>query len=165
MQLPAAEFSMLDKCNNTKVGECARMMAGSEPWITLKRTAADVIQIIEDEASEVHVAKMQNEVIGFAIIKMKGAFIGYIQSIVINPAHRGKGIGNRFIGYLERRILSEQPNVFICVSSFNHEAKKLYERLGYETIGRLKDYIVKDHDEILMRKSIAPLSDFKREGE
>lgn len=37
---------------------------------------------------------------------------------------------------------SEEPNVFICISSFNLRAKKLYDSLGYETIGRIKDYIV-----------------------
>ena len=164
MRRPDVEFGLLEKSNSTDFDECVRMMVGSEPWITLQRTSADVVLIIEDQTSEVHLARIQNEVIGFAIIKMKGAFIGYIQSVVIKHKYRGQGIGRRFIGYLERRILSEQPNVFICVSSFNHDARRLYERLGYDTIGRLKDYIVKGHDEILMRKSIAPFSEFKREG-
>ena len=38
--------------------------------------------------------------------------------------------------------------------------KALYERLGYEVIGELRDYIVRGHSEWLLRKSIAPLADW-----
>jgi ribosomal protein S18 acetylase RimI-like enzyme len=163
MQVPAVEFKLLDKQDSDRVRACAGLMAASEPWITLRRGDSDIMSIIGDETSEAYVAMSHGEIIGFAIIKMRGAFVGYIQSIVISSKYRGRRIGTRFMGFLEHRILSERPNVFICVSSFNDDAKRLYERLGYETIGRLKDYIVKGHDEILMRKSIAPLSEFKRE--
>ncbi|MDH4210573.1 MAG: GNAT family N-acetyltransferase [candidate division WOR-3 bacterium] len=160
MQHTEIEFLLLDKNNASAVKECAKLMSTSEPWITLRRTFGDVIKIIEDDTSEVHLMKLQNKMIGFAIIKMRGAFVGYIQSVVIEPRYRGKGIGEWFIGYLERRILSEQPNIFICVSSFNRDAKRLYERLGYETIGELKDYIVRGYSEILMRKTVSPFSEF-----
>ncbi|UCD06580.1 MAG: GNAT family N-acetyltransferase [candidate division WOR-3 bacterium] len=163
MQIPAVEFKLLDKQDSDRVRACAGLMAASEPWITLERTEDDVIKIIDDETSEAYVAMSYGKIIGFAIIKIRGAFVGYIQSVVILPRYRRGGIGTKFMEFLEHRILSELPNVFICVSSFNHDAKRLYERLGYETIGRLKDYIVKGHDEILMRKSVAPLSEFKRE--
>ncbi|UCF71574.1 MAG: GNAT family N-acetyltransferase [candidate division WOR-3 bacterium] len=142
------------------VDQCAELMSVSEPWITLRRTYDDVAKIITDETSEVHLAILRDEMIGFAIIKMRGSFVGYIQSIAVRPQHRGQGIGKRFMEYLERRIFSEQPNVFICVSSFNRDARRLYERLGYETIGELRDYIVKGHSEILMRKTVSPLSEF-----
>ena len=162
MLIHSVEFQLLDKLDTVRVRACAELMSASEPWITLGRGDSDVVKIIGDEECEVYVAIFHSETIGFAILKMRGAFVGYIQSIVISPKYRRSGIGTRFMEFLERRILSERPNVFICVSSFNHDAKRLYERLGYETIGRLKDYIVKGHDEILMRKSIAPLSEFKR---
>jgi ribosomal protein S18 acetylase RimI-like enzyme len=64
--------------------------------------------------------------------------------------------------YVEERILSETPNVFLSVSSFNKRAQKLYERRGYEVVGELKNYIVPGHSEILLRKTIAPLTEFKR---
>jgi hypothetical protein len=33
---------------------------------------------------------------------------------------------------------------------------------GYEVIGELKDYIVPGHSEILLRKTIAPLTEFNK---
>jgi ribosomal-protein-alanine N-acetyltransferase len=154
-------FSRLDKNNEYMIRECALLMSKSEPWVTLKRQYNEVVEIIEDKTSEVHLAQSSNEMIGFAIIKVRGAFVGYVQSVVIKPQFRNRGIGKAFMKYLEDRIFAEYPNVFICVSSFNIGAKRLYEKLGYETIGELKDYIVHGHSEILMRKSRAPLSEFK----
>lgn len=161
MELCNVRYHLLDKSNDSIVRECGLLMSQSEPWITLRRTCEDVIKIIMDEMSEVHIAQSGAQLVGFAMIKMRGAFVGYIQSIVIAPEYRNKGIGKRFMEYLEQRIFSEHPNVFICVSSFNPNAKRLYVNLGYETIGALKNYIVRGHSEILMRKSRGPLSDFK----
>ncbi len=45
-------------------------------------------------------------------------------------------------------------------SSFNSRAKALYERLGYEMVGELKDYLVKGHSEYLFRKTIGPIREF-----
>jgi [ribosomal protein S18]-alanine N-acetyltransferase len=100
--------------------------------------------------------------VGFSILLMRGAFVGYIQSVCVAPEWRSKGIGSQLMSFLEQRILSETPNVFICVSSFNKGAQKLYERLGYEVIGELKDYIIPGHSEILLRKTIAPLTEFRK---
>ena len=161
MEPKSIVFSRLDKRNEHLIRECAVLMSNSEPWITLKRQYNDVFDMIEDETSEVHLARSGNDMIGFAVIKSRGAFVGYVQSIVIKPAHRNHGIGKAFMKYLEDRILTEHPNVFLCVSSFNKRARKLYERLGYEVIGELRDYIVRGHSEVLMRKSRAPLSEFK----
>jgi ribosomal protein S18 acetylase RimI-like enzyme len=49
----------------------------------------------------------------------------------------------------------------MCVSSFNKKAQKLYRRLGYEKVGVLKNFIVNGHDEILLRKTMGPLANFK----
>jgi len=37
----------------------------------------------------------------------------------------------------------------------------LYERLGYEVVGELKDYIVPGHSEMLLRKTIGPLVELR----
>ncbi len=141
--------------------ECALMMADSEPWITLGRTYDDSLKILSDSSREVHLAVLKGEIVGFIILQMHGAFVGYIQAIVIKPEWRNRGIGSRLLRFAEERIFSESPNVFMCVSSFNKKAQRLYKRLGYEIIGELKDYIVSGHSEMLLRKTMAPLTEFK----
>jgi ribosomal protein S18 acetylase RimI-like enzyme len=49
----------------------------------------------------------------------------------------------------------------MCVTSFNHQAQKLYYRLGYEKIGELKNHIIEGADEYILRKQGSPISEFK----
>jgi len=142
---------------------CARMMANSEPWITLRRDYDASLKILIDPSREVYLAMVGDEIVGFTILTMHGAFVGYIQSVCVAPQWRGKGIGSELMDYVEKRIISETPNIFICVSSFNERVQKLYERRGYKVVGELKNWIVPDHSEILLRKTIAPLMEFKRQ--
>jgi ribosomal protein S18 acetylase RimI-like enzyme len=152
------------KLQDTSEAEtCARMMANSEPWITLRRDHDASLKIVTDPSREVYLATISGKIVGFTILLMQGAFVGYIQSVCVAPERRSKGIGSQLMAFSEKRIFSETPNVFICVSSFNKGAQELYERLGYEAIGELKDYIISGHSEILLRKTIAPLTDFKKE--
>ena len=142
---------------------CARMMTNSEPWITLRRDYDASLKILIDPSREVYLAMIGDEIVGFTILTMHGAFVGYLQSVCVAPQWRGKGIGSELMDYVEKRILSETPNVFICVSSFNERVQKLYERRGYEVVGELKNWIVPGHSEILLRKTSGPLTEFKKQ--
>ena len=135
---------------------CAQMMCSSEPWITLERGYEASVAALEDASRERYVAESGGELAGFLIVNMAGAFVGYIQTVCVAPQFRGRGIGTQLVRFAEERIFRESPNVFLCVSSFNAGARRLYERLGYGVVGELKDYIVRGHSEILMRKSLGP---------
>jgi ribosomal-protein-alanine N-acetyltransferase len=143
---------------------CARMMSGSEPWITLERGYEDSLALLRDAAREVYGAFEGDRVLGFVILNMSGAFVGYIQTICVGPEDRDRGIGTRLMRFAEERIFRESPNVFLCVSSFNSRAKALYERLGYELVGELKDYIVEGYSEYVFRKTIGPIREFRKKG-
>jgi len=135
-------------------------MAASEPWITLGRSFDASLTVLQAPDQEVYVAVRHGAVLGFVILVMRGAFVGYIRTVAVAPEARGAGLGSRLIAFAEERILRDSPNVFMCVSDFNHRAQALYARLGYERVGELRDYVVRGHAEILLRKSIAPLSEF-----
>jgi ribosomal-protein-alanine N-acetyltransferase len=145
-----------------EIESCARMMAGLEPWITLRRDYEASVATLSDPVKEIYLAVVQDEIVGFTIINMTGAFVGYIQTMCVAPAWRNQGIGSRLLGFVEKRILEDVPNIFICVSSFNPNAKRLYQRLGYEVIGELRDWIVSGHSEYLLRKTVSPLSEPKK---
>jgi [ribosomal protein S18]-alanine N-acetyltransferase len=141
---------------------CARMMSSSEPWLTLKRSFGDCMERLEDPSREVYVAVEGGRVLGFVILNMAGAFVGYIQTVCVAEDERSGGVGTRLIRYSEERIFRDSPNVFLCVSSFNPRARALYERLGYQLIGSLENYIVAGHSEFLFRKTIGPIRDFRK---
>jgi ribosomal protein S18 acetylase RimI-like enzyme len=142
---------------------CAALMANSEPWISLKKTyedGQDLMRVTEG-GMESYMAKIGNERLGFVIIKMAGSFVGYIQTLAVAESNRGMGIGNLLMDYIEKRIFEVSPNAFICVSDFNEKALKLYESRGYQLLGKLENYIENGFAELLLRKSIGSINDFK----
>ena len=146
--------------NTDEIEICARMMSDLEPWITLVRDYEASVATLSVPTKEVYLAMIEEQIAGFTILNMQGGFIGYVQTLCVAPEFRNKGIGSELISFAEQRIFKETPNVFICVSSFNPKALRLYQRLGYEVIGELKDYIIPGHGEIILRKTISPLSEF-----
>jgi [ribosomal protein S18]-alanine N-acetyltransferase len=153
-------YSIDRMLNDAEARSCARMMAASEPWLTLGRSYEACLAIITLPGREVYVLRGGAEVAGFIIISMVGPLVGYIQTVCIDSEKRGLGLGSRLVEFAEQRILAESPNVFMCVSSFNQNARRLYQRLGYQVVGELTDYIVRGHSEILLRKTTGPLTGF-----
>jgi ribosomal protein S18 acetylase RimI-like enzyme len=145
--------------NEEEARICASMMCSTEPWITIGRTFDESLALMQDPTREVYVAYAEGKLQGFLILNMKGAFVGYIQTVCVEAGARGSGLGTRLVRFAEERIFSESPNVFLCVSSFNPRARALYEKLGYQLIGELKDYIIRGQSEFLMRKTIGPIRD------
>lgn len=132
---------------------CADLMAGSDPWKTLGRTIEVCRPICHDPEYLLYVAHMDDKPCGFVLLHHRGvAGSPYIASIATHESFRGKGVGSRLLDFAEDLFRSEARHIFLCVSSFNDRAKKLYERRGYEVVGELKDYVINGASEILMHK-------------
>lgn len=140
---------------------CARLMASTEPWITLRRTERQSLVVVSDPTCETHVLVEGDTVLGFVVLTLHGAFRGYIRSICVRADRRGAGLGSRLLAWAEERIFRESPNVFMCVSTFNRDAARLYERRGYAVVGELTDFLVRGHGEILLRKTRGPWAEFQ----
>jgi ribosomal-protein-alanine N-acetyltransferase len=138
---------------------CAGMMAGSEPWVTLGRGYDESLTILTASSREVYLAVDGEEIAGFVVLEMEGAFTGYVKSIYVSPPYRRGGVGARLMSFVEERVFRERPNVFLCVSDFNVGARRFYEWLGYEEVGELRDYLVAGRSEVLLRKTIGPLAE------
>jgi ribosomal-protein-alanine N-acetyltransferase len=136
---------------------CARMMAQTEPWITLRRDYPACLRVVLDETRERYVAYDADRLAGLLVLNVRGAFVGYIQTVCAAPEHRGRGVGSALVTFAEARIFRDHRNVFICVSDFNPGARRLYERLGYRLVGELTDYVVAGRSELLLRKTRGPL--------
>jgi ribosomal protein S18 acetylase RimI-like enzyme len=157
---PAMIIRPLD--GDAEARACATLMSSSEPWIRFGRDFDRSYALVRDPSREVYVAVSDESrgagaVLGFVILVMQGAFVGYIQSLAVDDRWRGRGVGSALMAFAEQRIFRDQPNVFICASSFNPGAQRLYERLGFRRVGELTDFIVAGHSEILYRKTSGPL--------
>lgn len=136
----------------------AGVMAASEPWLTLGRGWADALKLLRNRRKQCFLVRSGGERAGFLVLDLNGPIGGYIQTIGVAPEMRGRGIGGAALRWAEQHSFKKHRNVLLCVSSFNRGAQRLYRRSGYEVVGRLRDYVVAGHDEILMRKTLGPLS-------
>jgi len=136
---------------------CAHMMAESEPWITLGRGYAAGLAMLSDPTRERHVAMLDGNLAGFAVLLMRGALVGYLQTICVAPEARGSGVGRALMAFAEELVFLRHPNFFLMVSDFNLDAQRFYARLGYKAVGELKDYLAAGRSEVLMRKTRGPM--------
>jgi ribosomal protein S18 acetylase RimI-like enzyme len=142
--------------------QCARLMAETDPWITLGVTAEFAHLVVTDPVRQLFLVSDHHGVAGFIVLDMRGLLAGYIGVLCVRADCRGRGLGTALIAWAEERIFRSSPNAFICVSSFNAGARRLYERLGFALVGTLRDFVVPGHDELLLRKTRGSWSDFRR---
>ena len=139
----------------------ARLMAASDPWLTLGRGVDSCLAVLSDISKERYVAFQGDSFAGFLILNLRGALVGYLQTVFVAPTWRGRGAGTALVAFAEARIFSAHPNVFLCVSAFNDGARRLYERLGYSPVGELTDFLMPGQSELLLRKTRGPIGSYR----
>ena len=134
---------------------CAQLMAGSEPWITLRRGIEQCRAALHRPGDELFVAREGGQPLGFVLIRPLG-FAGspYIASVAVAESARGKGIGAQLLAFAEKHAAGSRF-IFLLVSSFNRRAQALYRRLGYQQVGEIPNYVVDGHSELLFGKRLA----------
>ena len=134
---------------------CAQLMAGSEPWITLRREIQQCRASLRRPGGELFVAREAGQPVGFILIDPYGcAGSPYIASVAVAESARGEGIGSELLAFAERQAAGRRF-IFLCVSSFNHRAQELYDRLGYLRVGEIPNFIIEGHSELLLCKRLA----------
>lgn len=91
----------------------------------------------------------EGRVVGYA-----GIWILYgeahITTIAVKPPYRNKGIGSLLMAYLLRKAEEKGADkAFLEVRDSNLVARRIYERFGFEVIGKRKNYYV-DEDALIM---------------
>ncbi len=160
--VPLSALDVLPMSGEAQERACAGLMAASDPWLTLGQDFDSLLRTVRLPGRERYVAHVNGRLAGFLLLNLQGTFAGYIQTVGMATEFRGQGYGKRLIAFAEQRILRDHQNVFLCVSSFNQTARRLYARLGYREVGELTDFLVAGHSEFLLRKTIGPLNERRR---
>jgi ribosomal protein S18 acetylase RimI-like enzyme len=135
--------------------QASLMLATSEPWITLGISQEQCRKNCYNPDFLVYIACSDRSPSGVIIIDPLGvAGSPYVKSVAVLSELRGQGIGASLISFAEDLFRGKARYIFLCVSSFNHRARKFYENLGYQISGEFKDYIIDGASEILMYKRI-----------
>jgi [ribosomal protein S18]-alanine N-acetyltransferase len=133
----------------------ADLLSVSEPWTTLGISKEVCLKNCHDPEFVVYVAHINGTSAGFFILDPRGmAGSPYIKSIAVSSEYRNHRLGSTLLTFAEDVARKTSQHMFLCVSSFNINARRFYERLGYEGVGELKDYLIRGESEIIMHKKL-----------
>lgn len=142
---------------NRYITDCTEILQKSElgnAYFGDKQKAKAMLQYAL-EKKELYIAlNEQGECVGFIYCMQNGVFgsYPYLHIISVKEDCRGNGIGSLLMSYFEEKYPSDK--YFLTVDDFNINAKKLYERLGYQCVGQLPDFYKKGIDCYLMMKRL-----------
>ena len=94
--------------------------------------------------------------LGFMYFMPKGVFgsYPYLHIVAVREEYRNLGIGKQLIKYFEENSSDySSTKYFLTVDDFNPQARKLYESLGYQRVGELKNFYKNGITSYIMMKA------------
>jgi ribosomal-protein-alanine acetyltransferase len=117
-----------------------------------------IAHLLTDHDSTGLIAELNDEIAGFVIGKTHRKWkstTGHILTINVSPKHRRKGIGLRLLQEIERIFKNKGVKVcFLEAREDNTAALNLYQRFGYEEVGRFENYYGNSHA-VRLKKMLA----------
>ena len=104
---------------------------------------------------EIYVAiDNDNNCKGFVWVILDGIFHSwpYIHIITVKSEYRGQGVGKMLLKFVEDVVFKDYKKLFLVVSDFNPDARRLYESIGYTEIGEIPNLYTNGITECLMMK-------------
>jgi ribosomal protein S18 acetylase RimI-like enzyme len=133
----------------------ARLMAASDPWITLGRGLDHCRAACERPECVMSVARAGAERCGFALVNPRGVSgAPYLAALAVASSWRSRGTGAALLEHCERHAALSSRHFFLCVSSFNTRAQAFYARHGYRQVGQFDDYVIDGASELLLYKRV-----------
>ncbi len=105
--------------------------------------------------NELYVCKDENgKILGMMRIDLNGMLSRFplLRLISVNYQYRDEGIGKKMLEYYEKIGFEGSNKIFLCVSDFNKKARKLYKRMGYGQVGKIRNLYKDNIDEYIMMK-------------
>mgnify|MGYP006267770781 CR=1 FL=1 len=94
----------------------------------------------ECATSETSVIEVDGHIAGYIQLLEQESLI-YIQNIAISPTFQGKGIGTLLLKNLQSSAAVKKITICLGVFQTNRSAQRLYEQLGFHTIGKTDTHI------------------------
>ncbi|HEY7534669.1 MAG TPA: ribosomal protein S18-alanine N-acetyltransferase, partial [Thermodesulfobacteriota bacterium] len=98
------------------------------------------------------VARVSGVIVGYIVAWMIYDEV-HILNIAVHPSFRRMGIGESILRYcLDYFFLNGGRNAILEVRRGNHEAKRLYEKLGFKSIGIRRGYYADTGEDAIVMK-------------
>ena len=117
--------------------------------------------LLEELPEAFIVAEISNKIVGYIMCKLEHGFSnfkklgfvkkGHVVSIAVIDEYRGKGFGSALVDEAIRGVKTIRcSELYLEVRCSNNDAVRLYEKLGFSIIHRLKAYYRDGEDAYLM---------------
>lgn len=141
----------------TDIPALAALMATTPLWQRYGVTTASATQRLQiglAEGATMAVTESNGHPAGFVWYVTRGAFQrgGYIMLLGVDSHYRQQGIGQALMHHAEAQMFTSVSSIFLLVSDFNHPAQRFYERLGYQQVGSIPDFVVPGITELIFYK-------------
>src|SRR5579885_3882523 len=138
----------VEPLKSADVEEAARLIASlplyQDYGMNNEKAKAFLERALKDPNAEVLAAHEGTKIAGVAWFVKNGGFgrSGYLRLIAVAESYQCSGVGRRLIEDLESRHLAPH-GIFILVTSTNEHARRFYDKLGYEKVGEIRDFVKK----------------------
>lgn len=135
----------------------APQIAAIDPWHRLGIQSAIINKMLSRSSPE-HLRRaitMKDQPIGAIVVHLDWLLGPYLKHLSILPTAQGQGAGTAALHWLVTLARErQQPNLWLCVSGFNHEAQQFYQKNSFEIVGTIDDLVKTGETEILMRRRL-----------
>jgi len=108
------------------------------------------------------VAEVNQVIVGMAVAELEDKElkkVGHIWTVEVLPPYRRKGIAMKLLTELEERLRARgATECYLEVRTDNEPAIRLYEKLGYEKVGIIRDYYGPGVDAFFMVKDLTKMN-------
>jgi GNAT superfamily N-acetyltransferase len=79
----------------------------------------------------------------------------YLRFLLVDERWQGRGIGELLLKQVEAWAVLRSSNLLLITTEDNHDARRFYERHGYQRAGQLQRLILPDADEVIYHKRLS----------
>ena len=115
----------------------AALRANSEPWKSRGESQEDALKALTQLRPYVHVARLQNQVVGYVTVERDGPVPGaaYMRNIVVKPDLRKRGLGTALLNQaLQVARDMYRKTLALRVDPANAPAVSFYRTAGFTTV-------------------------------
>jgi ribosomal-protein-alanine N-acetyltransferase len=109
-------------------------------------------ELARDNPETFIVATLNNDIVGYAVVD-RWEDHDHLISIAVHPDNRRKGLGERLLTELEKRLSKDRP-LKLEVRQSNFSAIQLYLKNGFRRAGFTEAYYADGEDAIIMEKRL-----------
>jgi ribosomal protein S18 acetylase RimI-like enzyme len=150
--LGEARFVPLEVSDRARLAEA---IAAMPPWSAMNYPAEAMAKFLATSGDSIirYRVAVGGEDAGVVSVRYPWLKGPYLELLALLPKFQGQRLGTHILAWFEQEaVRQEARNLWVCASSFNQDALRLYERYGFQRVATLPGLVVDGYDEILLRK-------------